>query len=143
MSTPPMSRVITPYTSPACSPRALRPSPGSSNKPSFLLTLQDASNAPLSSRRPKKATCPYLNSSKMPALVLTATDQDGDNALHLACASFHSTEIVSWLIQQAKISIESQGLASNAHLSSDAAETGNLPLLKHLKDAGANTPRHR
>ena len=85
-----------------------------------------------------KANLPMLICLKEAGANVHATHEHGNNALHLACARANSTEAVSWLIEQTKLGIETQGQYQRTPFLK-AAETGDLAMLKYLKAAGAHT----
>jgi len=68
---------------------------------------------------------------------ITAIDEDGDSALHLACGFSNSIETVNWLIDKANIDIETKGEYQRTPFLC-AADNGQLEILKLLRDKGAD-----
>ena len=68
---------------------------------------------------------------------INAKDQDGDNALHLACFFSGSVPMVTWLLDVCKIGIEIKGKYQRTPFLC-AAEKGQLQITELLKKRGAN-----
>ena len=66
-----------------------------------------------------------------------AKDKNSDNALHLACWSSGSVEMVTWLLDVCKIDIEAKGWKQTTPFLC-AAYQGQLGIAKLLKEEGAN-----
>ena len=66
-----------------------------------------------------------------------AKDKDGDNALHFACLCPGSVEMVTWLLDECKIGIETKGFNQKTPFLC-ATEKGQLKIAKLLKKRGAD-----
>ena len=137
--TPPMKMAITPYTSLAYTPTALSPSCWLIEQAKLMIEDQEKDLlTPFFLKAAEIGNLAMLICLKQAGAHTHAIDENGNNALHFACAHSHSTEPVSWLIKTAELHIESQGLYQRTAFLK-AAEEGNLAILKHLKAAGAHT----